>query len=454
MEPSINLNNIVKNIPGWDSPLSIAPRTKEQFASWINAFFNFKIPWDWEKRCKTHSYPLDAMWDAYSEQTQFSIWYANRSGGKTYDLSVLSHVETLFKPNCGINVVGGSLEQSQKTIAYLSDFWQNEKAPKHMLINKEVAGRGYKLTNGSWVRALAASSKSVRGSHQPKLRIDECDELDEKVYQAALGQPKSMYGIPENVIVSSTLHVPFGLMSEIIDKRHETKAKLYQWCIEEVKEPHGFWTNEEIETKKRQITKAMWKSEFLCLRPKLGESIFDFESVERAYRRGLLERYIPKIQTEAGIDWGHTCTVLNIIQNCKEYFNVPISKSWEYWELTDRCNEIAEMCIEYKISVIYCDSNPKDATITLRKILKKKRATWVQVVPIAFNKWKTTAIDVVRFLLERDLINIKDKVLQDKLKKFHYKNVEQEIIAKEDDHYPDALIAWAASRTSILGKVC
>ena len=39
------------------------------------------------------------------------------------------------------------------------------------------------------------------------------------------------------------------------------------------------------------------------------------------------------------------------------------------------------------------------------------------------------------------------------MKKFHYKNTELEIIAKEDDHYPDSLISWAASRTNILGRV-
>jgi len=51
------------------------------------------------------------------------------------------------------------------------------------------------------------------------------------------------------------------------------------------------------------------------------------------------------------------------------------------------------------------------------------------------------------------MIDVSDKTAQDKFKKYHYSNPDQEIIAKEDDHYPDALIAWAASRWKIVGTV-
>lgn len=452
MDSYINLDDVISNVPDWDSPFCIAPITKEQLASWIYEFFGFKIPWNWDGNCEEHSFPLDAMWEAYAEITPLSIWYANRSGGKTYDLSILAFIESIFKKNCGCNVLGGSLDQAQKAIAYLTDFWASPLAPSHMLINKQVAGRGYKLTNGSWVRALAASSKSVRGSHQPKLRIDEVDELEEKIYLAALGQPKTMNGIPENVIISSTLHQAFGLMSDIIDNRQKTGAKLFKWCVREVEEPHGFWKSEEIESKKRQITKEMFDSEYLCLRPKIGDSIFDFESVDRAYRRGFNILFEKKYSSEGCIDWGYTCTVLHIVQDFKEYINVPESYSWEYRELTERCKLIVDICIEKNVKTIYCDSNPKDSHMTLRKVIKKKRAS-ISVIPIAFNAWKDIAINVIRFYLQKNLISIRDKVFQDKMKKYHYKNVDLELIDKVDDHYPDALIAWGASRWRILGDI-
>src|SRR4030042_1214291 len=176
------------------------------------------------------------------------------------------------------------------------------------------------------------------------------------------------------------------------------EALIHKWWVEEVREPRGFWTNDEIGRKLKQLTTAMWDSEYLLKRPMVGDTVFDFESVDRAYRRG---------------------------------FNILFEKN---------------------IRVIYCDSNPKDSHMTLRKIIKKKRAP-VTVIPIAFNVWKDIAINVVRFYLERDLMNIRDKVFQDKMKKYHYKNVDLEIIDKVDDHYPDALIAWGASRWRILGDI-
>jgi hypothetical protein len=60
-------------------------------------------------------------------------------------------------------------------------------------------------------------------------------------------------------------------------------------------------------------------------------------------------------------------------------------------------------------------------------------------------------ISVIRYLLKHSIINIKDYILQDKMKKYHYKDAEKEIIDKVDDHYPDALISWAATKWRILG---
>lgn len=458
------IKNIVCNISNWDYEynnykLCIAPRTKEQFYIWIKLFFGVYIPWLAEPKCNEHDFPFNAMWEAYAEITPISIWYANRSGGKTFDLSMLTFIESIFKPNCGINILGGSLDQAQKAIGYLTEFWDYPHAPRHLLINNQVAGRGYKLKNGSWVKALAASSKSVRGSHQPKLRIDEVDELDEKIYNAALGQPKKMHGIPENIIISSTLHQPFGLMSDIVENKDKTGAKLFKWCVNEVKEIEkeidgkiiklGFWSKEEIEKIKKQVPKAMFDSEYLCKRPKLEDCIFDWESVDRAYKRRFNMEYDYNLINTGSIDWGYTCTVLHIIQDKKEFIDIPNSYSWECMELNDRCHEIIARCIEHKINIIYCDSNPKDNYVTLRGLIKKRKLT-IYVIPVDFSVWKDTGINVCRFYLERNLVNIKDFTFQDKLKKYHYKPG-TEIIDKKDDHYPDALIAWAATKWRILG---
>ncbi len=472
-----------------DSFECIAPKSKEHLALYCAVVFNVRFPYPAsnDKYCieNGHASPLDAMWAAYAELDDYSIWYAMRGTGKTYDLSLLSFLEAVFKPHCGTNILGGSLEQSTRAVVYLKQIWETWKQlpsvdrlefrlqvtdvndfenykncnsfeyitgpiANSLLGNKDVGGRGFRLSNGSWINALAASTKSVRGPHPQKLRLDEVDEMDKVIYDAAMGQPKTNFGISDNIIISSTLHNAFGLMSELIDDRENIGAKLYPWCVNEVMEPRGFWTIPEIERRKKQTTKAMWEAEYELKRPKLGDTIFDFQSIDRAYRRGMKDRFDNNLITEAGIDWGYTCTVVNNIQDTREIYKNIESHPFEYVELTERCRLIADICIDRKIVTIYADSNPKDSNITLQKTLLAKR-TGTQLVPIAFNKWKNVGINVLRYLLERNLMNISDKECQDKMKKYHYKNVDLQTIDKIDDHYPDSLIAWAASKFRLLG---
>lgn len=429
-----------------------APRNKKEFAILASFFMEGPIPAIHANNedCVDHSLILDAIWDSFAENEDFSIWYAARGTGKTYDLSFLSFVETLYKKGCMTSILGGSLEQAMRAVSYLNEFWDKAYFCNELLINKQITARGFKTVFGSWVKALAASPKSIRGEHPQKLRIDEADELEKKLYDASLGQPKEKKGHKDNVIVSSTLHNPFGLMSDILDDVVKIGAKVYKWCIEDVTYPFGFWSIEEVLRKKRQTPKAMFDAEYLCKRPKIGDTIFDWESVNRAYMRGVKIDFIPNVLNEGCIDWGYTCTVLHVVQELKEYVNIPESYSWEQMELTDRCDEIIDICIEKKVNVIYCDYNPKDSFVTLRKRIKKKRAN-ITVVPVSFAIWKETGISVLRFYLEKNLVNIKDHTFQDKLKKYHYKDPEKEIIDKVDDHYPDAWIAWGATKWRILG---
>ena len=425
-----------------------APRSKEHLALYCAFVLGVKVPDP--AVCAGHKSPLDALWDAYADESFYQIWHAMRGSGKTLLLAILAWLESVFKPFCGTTILGGSLEQSQKAIAYSTQLWQRPNVPRQLLIG-DVAGRGYRLKNGSWVQALAASQKSVRGPHPQRLRLDEVDEMAREIFDAALGQPKANFGIPDQVVASSTLHHPFGMMSELIDKREERGAELYQWCVEEVKEPNGFWSEEEIERKHKLVTNEMWDAEYLLKRPTIGESIYDFEAVERAYQRGKGVHFEKRGRIEAGIDWGHTATVLHLIQDVKEKYICPETYRWEFVELTERCQQIADLCIEKGITHIYADIAPKDSNITLHKILRKNQAP-TRLQSVAFSKWKDKGIDTMRFLLEKNLIDIADKSFKVDLQKYHYKNVELEIIDKVEDHSVDAAIAWAVSKNWLLGK--
>ena len=55
------------------------------------------------------------------------------------------------------------------------------------------------LNNQSNIQILTASSKSVRGAHPQKLKLDEIDEIDPNIYEAALLIPKPSGGIKASV---------------------------------------------------------------------------------------------------------------------------------------------------------------------------------------------------------------------------------------------------------------
>ena len=400
-----------------DSFAEKAPTSKEHLALYCALVLGVRIPHP--AHCSEHQSPLEALWDAYSDQYHFGIWHAMRGSGKTLLLAVLSFLESVFKPNCGTTILGGSLEQSQKGVSYLNGFWQRPEAPRKLLIG-DVAARGYRLSNGSWVSALAASQKSVRGPHPQRLRLDEVDEMAKEVFDASLGQPKANYGIPDQIVSSSTLHHPFGMMAELIDKKEERGAVLYRWCIEEVRQPRGFWSTEEISRKQQQVTKDMWDAEYLLKRQTIGETF----TILSRWKELIRSRIAISFRLHGSQNRQSNMHVLHIIQDTKDKFVVPESYRWEFVELTERCQQIADICLEKGVSVVYCDSAPKDSNITLLKILRKNRVG-TKVQPVAFSKWKDRGIDVMRFLLEKDLIDIADKVAKEKLQKYHYNGTDQ-----------------------------
>ena len=109
-----------------------------------------------------------------------------------------------------VNLLGGSGEQSQRIHSYIKGddtnlpetFWESSGSPTQLLITDPTA-RETKLVNGGRMKVLMASSKSVRGPHPQRLRIDEVDECEQSIYEAAMGQAMEARGIMEQTVLSS-----------------------------------------------------------------------------------------------------------------------------------------------------------------------------------------------------------------------------------------------------------
>ena len=406
--------------------------------------------------CNYHKSPLDIMWDAYTDQHDFMVWLASRGAGKTLNVAILNYLETVFKPNCEIKCLGGSLEQSKLMVKYAKEIWSKPLVPKHMLIGA-VTGTSYQLTNGSSISALASSGTSARGAHPQRLRLDEIDEMDREIYDAAMGQPVERHGIPSHVFCISTMQHAGGLMSQVMGEAIGREgSQVYETCILDVTEPYGFTSKKEMEKRKSRTTKKMWETEYLLQRPTLQGSVFDYESVETSYRRtqGVLAQF-RNWKIEFGIDWGHTMSVLSFFACSENKFAWIKSYEYEYWELESKCKDMWKKINEMCATEGYTDMLSKDSNVTfIAQYRKLRRDGYIdikaKVKPVAFTKYKTIGINVLRFLLENCMMDIYDLNVKKKLQCLQYKNIDMDKVKKEDDHVPDSGIAWAVSRHYLL----
>lgn len=188
--------------------------------------------------CPGHVAPFDYLSDSFLYPGRWDkVCWSCRGGGKTFLGAVSTWLDSIMMAGCETKILGGSLEQSAKMYSYIVDFWGEANSYFfERYLTGEPSTRQTILKNKSSFHILTASSKSVRGPHVPRLKLDEIDEFDREIYEAACHIPFSKRGIKACTEIFSTMHRPYGLMSEIIDSAGDTGYKLYKWCIFEVLE--------------------------------------------------------------------------------------------------------------------------------------------------------------------------------------------------------------------------
>ena len=225
------------------------------------------------------------------------IVWANRGGGKTQLAAAATLLDCIFKPNCQVRILGGSLEQSKRMYEYLVNFADTNFADS-------VKDRAYvgkcRFKNNSRVEVLTQSARNVRGRHVQKLRCDEVELFDEDILTAAHFVPTSKDGILASMEIISTMHRPYGLMQKCVTEAGASKMPIFKWCLWEViqkcvdrncsqcplwsdcagkaKNAAGYLSIDDAIAQMQRSSRAAWESEMLCLRPSLENSVFaDFD---------------------------------------------------------------------------------------------------------------------------------------------------------------------------------
>lgn len=254
-----------------------APQNDEELWEAVRDVFNIAIPR--VQVCKHHVAPFQAFADAYFARNTVTVWKASRGfGGKSLLLALLGLCESVFL-GAKVNILGGSGEQSERVLNYINgqempeSFWNAPDAPRHLIQGgsesdiaenaRGITKKMIQLTNGGYLKALMASSRSVRGPHPQRLRLDEADEMDLGIFDSALGQPMKRFGIEEQVVASSTHHYANGTMTEILKRAVDKDWGIYEWCYRENLVSNGGWLDDNaVIRKKHTVTVAMWDAEY------------------------------------------------------------------------------------------------------------------------------------------------------------------------------------------------
>lgn len=240
--------------------------------------------------CPNHCSPFDAFANAFFAHDPVSVWKASRGfGGKTTLMGALTATEAAILGSEG-NVLGGSAAQSLRVKEVMTEIMDSPHAPVDLLA-KEPTRYETKFKNGGRVRALMASQRSVRGPHPQRLRLDEIDEMELDILEAAQGQPMSSPTVKAQTVMSSTHQYPDKTMTVILNRAVEKGWPIFEWCYKETVEPNGWLSQEELDRKRIEISQAMWDIEYDLQEPSFEGRAIDTAAVEKAFdpSRGTVE---------------------------------------------------------------------------------------------------------------------------------------------------------------------
>lgn len=261
------------------------PRTEDELWHLVRALWGHTIPRT--KVCPDHDAPFDAFATSYFSYEPMALIHGSRGlAGKSRLLSILGLTKAAVLGS-DVNILGGSLNQSMNIHQTMRDAWEHDHAPKYLV--KDESMTLIRLKNKAIIRPLTASQKTVRGPHPASLLLDEIDEMDQEILDAALGQPmpqKNWRGeiVKAQTLMSSTWQYPDKTFATMYNRFQEEDLPIYTWCFRETSNPVDGWLDPGfIEQKKREIPAEMWRVEYELGEPSIGTRAFDSEMVEKTF---------------------------------------------------------------------------------------------------------------------------------------------------------------------------
>ena len=170
--------------------------------------------------------------DVLRDIVRYYVIWACRSGSKTFLYGGLdSWVKSCSKARYETRLLGGSKDQSLLSYEAMKIF-RDETDPLNSRLVRDIMQTKAEFINKSKVSILTASMTAVRGPHPQALKLDEVDEIDAEVYEAALSQPTSKYGHKAVLGMFSTNHNIMGQMDKALANAKERGHAIYKYCYD------------------------------------------------------------------------------------------------------------------------------------------------------------------------------------------------------------------------------
>lgn len=225
------------------------PRSVDELDWYLRAHLGVKLAR--RAACPEHDAPLTFLAEAFFydfpqileaeglREVPNAAVLGSRKSGKTYTLSLLHLLNSLFKPGCQTGHVAPSAVQGQHAYAYLRSFSLRE--PYDLAIGRSIASET-SFVNGSLVSVFTGSVKSVSGPTKQKLSVDEFDQWEWESLQTALQMLTPAEGIRTQTWLASTRYTGDGLWSQMLDEDQVTGRDrhgftIYQWCEWDTAQP-------------------------------------------------------------------------------------------------------------------------------------------------------------------------------------------------------------------------
>jgi len=300
---------------------TLRPRNADQLHRFVRVAMGLAVPR--QPIVPGNTAPFEYLLNAYFEDqgeepgydSYDAVVWANRGGGKTMLGATATLLDMLFKPGIQIRILGGSLEQSCKMHEHLMGLLARPWFSG--LVAGEPTQRRIVLTNGSQVKLLAGSQRSVRGVRVHKLRCDEVEEFDRDVWQAAQlvtrsGDCGGQY-VRGAVEALSTMHRPFGLMADItrdLSAGTGHPTRLFKWsaidvierckpdrpcdgcvlwedCQGKARHASGFIPVDDMIQQWHRASRRSWAVEMMCREPEVSDCVYPEFTTERRVHENL-----------------------------------------------------------------------------------------------------------------------------------------------------------------------